>query len=284
MRVATVSSVSEAVAQMQEIATALPPGDGIAAFNGMYLAVTEAVEKAISDSYFASSQFLARLDVVFANRYFGALGSALSGSPMPHCWKALWDVRASERRAPLQFALAGMNAHINHDLVLSLVDTLREFGGQPETDEYRADFVRVNQLLASLEDRIRRNFETGILARLDERFRAFDALQARLANWSIARARGVAWNDARRLWAVAGHPRLARELEKALDHTVAAASDCLLLPVEHHRHLPEEDLLTRQAPVLPAMEPARDSSNRAAGVDLDLHTDGSFGRAAGPST
>ena len=252
MRVTAVNSVSEAVAQMQEIATALPPGDGIAAFNGMYLAVTEAVEKAISDSYFASSQFLARLDVVFANRYFGALGSALSGSPMPRCWKALWDVRASEHRAPLQFALAGMNAHINHDLVLALVDTLREFGGHPEAGEYRADFVRVNRLLASLEDGIRRTFETGILARLDERFRSLDALQARLANWSIARARGVAWNDARRLWAVAGHPRLARELETVLDHTVAAASDCLLLPIEHHHHSPDEDLCTRQSSVLSA--------------------------------
>jgi hypothetical protein len=235
---------------MQEIAVALPPGDGVAAFNGMYLAVTQAVESAITDNYFASSEFLCRLDVVFANRYFLALGAALRSAPMPRCWKALWDVRASEHRAPLQFALAGMNAHINHDLVLAVVDTLRELGGHPDTGGYRSDFVRVNELLASLEDGIRRNFETGFFARLDQRFTSMDALQARMANWSIARARAIAWTDARRLWAVAEHPRLARELEQVLDHTVAAASDCLLLPVEHHHHLPTEDLCTRQAPAL----------------------------------
>jgi hypothetical protein len=253
VHVTSVASVSDAVAQMQEIGAALPPGDGVAAFNGMYLAVTQAVEKAIADSYFASSEFLTRLDVVFANRYFLALGNALNEAPMPRCWKALWDVRASEHRAPLQFALAGMNAHINHDLVLAVVDTLRELGGHPETGDYRSDFVRVNTLLASLEEGIRRSFETGFLARLDQRFAAMDALQARMANWSIARARAVAWNDARRLWAVAHHPRLAHDLEQLLDHTVAAASDCLLLPIEHHHHhLPGDDLCTQQAPALPA--------------------------------
>ena len=62
---------------------------------------------------------------------------------MPGC--PLFTQRSKKGVAPLQFALAGMNAHINRDLPVALVATCRELGielrdGSPE----QADYVQVN--------------------------------------------------------------------------------------------------------------------------------------------
>jgi hypothetical protein len=225
-----VTSVAEAVTQMTAIDRALPPTDGVSAFNRMYLAVTTSVDEAISNGFFTDSAFLKRLDVVFANHYFAALRRAQVGRDVPQCWGVLWQRRAAIRVAPLQFAFAGMNAHINHDLVLALVETLDELAMSPDDPAVHRDFTRVNELLAALDGQIRRSFEQGLLLRLEQRW---GQLEDRVDGWSIAAARAAAWHDACMLWRVRHHEHLRSRYERILDDAVALAGRCLLAPLGH---------------------------------------------------
>ena len=57
--------------------------------------------------------------------------------------------------APIQFALAGMNAHINRDLPLALVETCDELGGSSSAmtePRSTATFSPLNALLQSHRD------------------------------------------------------------------------------------------------------------------------------------
>src|SRR4051812_1009560 len=110
------TTVAEVIARMEAISAALPQRDGVACFNRMYLDVTEAVNARIRQGFFADAAFVTRLDVVFANLYFAAI-NAMAGprSTWPVAWRPLIDARADADIEPIQFALAGMNAHINHD-------------------------------------------------------------------------------------------------------------------------------------------------------------------------
>ena len=78
---AAVTSVSEAIAQMEAIEAATPPGDGLACFNRMYLGVTQQVNNELGQRFYADPAFMTTLDVAFANLYFGAAGAAAIRRP-----------------------------------------------------------------------------------------------------------------------------------------------------------------------------------------------------------
>ena len=110
-----------------------------------------------------------------------------------------------ERRAAvgiesIQFALAGMNAHINHDLPVAMVSTCATLATSPDAGQHFADYQKVDQLLDAAEQ-------------------------------SINSARDLAWNNARLLWAVREDP-LARGLFlDSLAASTALASRMLLVAV-----------------------------------------------------
>lgn len=236
MDVRQIGSIPEAVAQMKAIGASLPPADGVACFNRMYLTVTEAVGTAVKGGDFSSSAFLEALDVNFANRYFGAL--AIGATPA-HCWSVLLNDRASTERTPLQFALAGISAHINHDLVLALVQTFAEMGLSPNDAATKGDYDRINALLDKAEPGIRKSFGADIPYAPSE----VEDAESDAGDFVIATAREAAWDDAAELWQVRDHPLLRREYEDALDRAVAAVGMCLLLPIAEHSHGPGLDCL-----------------------------------------
>ena len=53
-----VATIDDVVAQMQAIQQALPPNDGLGAFNRMYLEVTESVRAHIGADFFAAPAFM----------------------------------------------------------------------------------------------------------------------------------------------------------------------------------------------------------------------------------
>ena len=127
--------IQAVAARMEAIAAPLDEDDGVARFNELYLAVTMAVfEEAQADSY-RDPEFISRLDVVFADLYFTAVDDAAAGRPIPKAWAPLFEKRHAPGIAPLQFAIAGMNAHINHDLAVALVATCEERGFELDDDE-----------------------------------------------------------------------------------------------------------------------------------------------------
>jgi len=100
---------------MTAIDETLPDADGVKWFNRLYLRVTVSVNAAAGTSTtFQDPAFLRRLDVVFANLYFDAAAAGdVDPNQAPSAWRPLFQARHDRDLARLQFALAGMNAHIN---------------------------------------------------------------------------------------------------------------------------------------------------------------------------
>ena len=224
-----VTTVAEAVERMQAILAALPDKDGVARFTDMYLQVTLGVRDAIAGRTFRDPAYLARLDVVFANLYFAAFAASVrEPAAVPRAWVPLFDCRTAHGIAPLQYALAGMNAHINRDLPVAVVSTATELGltlqsASPQHD----DFIAINPLLAEAELRVKKSFVTGFLGWLD---RLFGNLDDRVAMWDVCRARDAAWVNAELLWAVRDDADLSQHFIGTLDRTVGFAGRGLLTP------------------------------------------------------
>ena len=220
-------SIAEVVDGLRAIDRTLPPDDGLGHFNHMYLAVTEGVRDAASNGLFTDSEFLTRLDVVFANRYLLAVQAAADRPVQaPRCWSVITERRMSPYVAPLQFALAGMSSHICYDLVDSVVHTVEEFGVEPAA--VKDDFTRVNDVLDQLEPTTRTSLaQSDFAQQLDAKA---GALLDVVGDWGLAAARAAAFVDAELLWDLRRHQRVSHDYQRALDAAVAFANDCLLVP------------------------------------------------------
>jgi hypothetical protein len=217
------STVAAVIERMRAIEAALPPTDGIACFNHLYLAVTEGVQAAIAAGQFHETPFLTKLDVVFAALYFDALAALARGEPAPPAWRPLFEARADATIAPIQFALAGMNAHINRDLPLALVASWPSAPslGSPE----HADFQQVNRVLATVEAAEHSLYFRGLLGA-----RELAHAENAVSMWSVEAAREAAWVNGEVLWALGGSKLLAGRFVDALDGTVELAGRGLLTP------------------------------------------------------
>ena len=177
---------------------------------------------------FEDAAFITALDVGFAGLYFDALDASTGGGLPSRCWAPLFAVRGDARIAPIQFALAGMNAHINHDLPLALVSTCEARGVELDRNspQYR-DYLKINDTIAAVEARVKQEFLTGLIGVADQVLGRVDDV---VAMWSIVEARNAAWTNAEMLWALREHPDLTAAFEDALDGSVGLASRGLLIP------------------------------------------------------
>ena len=223
-------SIDEALERMRAVLAAVPAGDGVARFTRLYLAVTEEVAAELERARFRDARFVAALDVAFANLFFSAL-AAYQHDPAtaPRAWAPLVEARSRRGIAPIQFALAGMNAHINADLPIALVDTWRRLRVDPRRNgPQHADFLAVNRLLARTEERVKLDLATGLVGELDE---ALGSLDDVLAMWKVERARDAAWANGETLWALRGLPGVRRRFLLSLDRMVGFAGRGLLRPL-----------------------------------------------------
>ena len=222
--------VDGVVERMRAVEEALPERDGVRAFTRLYRAVTEAVEETVRPGTFADARFTRWLDVVFANIYFRALRAHVLGPKQPpRAWAPLFEARSGRRVAPIQFALAGMNAHINRDLPLALVETCRARRVTPFRNcPQHADFRAIDPLLAETEERVRKDFATGLVGWADD---ALGDLDSVVAMWNVRKARAAAWVNAETLWALRDAPFAAGRYAITLDRMVGFAGRGLLRPV-----------------------------------------------------
>ncbi|MGW6737948.1 DUF5995 family protein [Streptomyces sp. NPDC055013] len=216
--------VDAVISRMRALEAALPERDGVAIFNRVYLAVTETVDRHIDGGRFTDARAAITLDVRFAERYLAAVDRAEQEGRPPACWRPLFQMRRHPGVRPLQFALAGINAHIGHDLALAVVDTCRSLGCEPA--ELEDEFDRVGDLLVSLEERIREELMPG-----PDLLQIADPLTHLLGSWSLERARDATWSAARALWALRRLPDLAGEFTERLDAAVGFAGRMLLTPL-----------------------------------------------------
>jgi hypothetical protein len=183
---------------LQTIENTCVDGDGLKWFNWLYLQVTQAVEARASAGGFNDPAWLSELDVQFAQLYFNALHAALSGAPCPGCWQVLFSCRNQNKIARIQFALAGMNAHINHDLPLAVVATSKAKNTVPQhgTAQY-TDYTAINGTLDGLIDVAKQTLNVRLLG---DPLPAVSHLEDLVAAWDLGAAREMAWNTAESLW------------------------------------------------------------------------------------
>lgn len=225
---AAVTSVTGAITQMEAIEAATPPGDGLACFNRMYLGVTQAVNRELGQRFFAYPAFMTTLDVAFANLYFAAAGAAGNPAAVPLAWRPLIEQRAVAGIEPVQFALAGMNAHINHDLPLAVVSTCTQLATSPAAGAHLADYQKVDQLLDAAEQSVRQSFESAPELAVDHHLQAVSNL---IASWTINSARDLAWRNSLLLWELRDIPAARELFLDSLAAGTATASRMLLVAV-----------------------------------------------------
>lgn len=222
------SPIEQVAARMRAIETSLPSEDGIRAFTRVYRVVTEQVHDAVHASdTFADPAFVERLDVVFADRFFAAEAGAAAGREVSAAWTPLVEARRRPGVLPIQHVLAGMNAHINYDLALAVVQTCAETGRSVQEADVAADFQAVNEVLAQVVRPIRQTFLTEAVVRAGAP--ASPAADA-VSLWSIDKARDAAWASAVTLWHVRDLPLVADPMRLALARMVGLVGRGLLTP------------------------------------------------------
>jgi hypothetical protein len=221
------AAVAGVLAWMHALDEALPAEDGLRWFNWLYLQVTERVAADSAAQRFRDGSWLERLDVAFANLYFDALRSWLTDPVRcPRAWVPLFDSRRRTGIDRLQFAVAGMNAHINRDLAVAIVHLCVVDGLGPDRAGPRhADYVQVNDLLEAVEVAAAAALATGLLAHIARLGSADD----QLAMWKVREARNAAWTHAEVLWQLRGSPALASQYLTAVDRMAGFAGRGLLL-------------------------------------------------------
>lgn len=220
-------TIDEVLERMAHIEASLPAHDGVATFNRMYTYVTRLVRDSVADEQFLAGEFLERLDVHFANLFFDAHAADVAGETVTAAWAPLFEARSKPGTHPIQFALAGMNAHISHDLPFAVVATCQELGLVPEdrTPEHQ-DFNRTNDVLESAAEEIKGWFSSGLVARLDE---VGGRVDDRCAMFALHVARAAAWDVSQMVWQLSDNPTMDKIFRSTLSRGVALTSRGLLL-------------------------------------------------------
>jgi hypothetical protein len=225
------TTVDGVLTRMREIDAELPATDGVAVFNRMYLTVTERIAAILATTDeeattgFRDPGAMADLDTRFAGLWLTAYDAAAAGRTVPTAWSPLFELRAGGR-VPVQYALAGMNTHIEHDLPVAVVATCE--GRAIGPDAIHSDFEAVNGVLGQVEAEVRRSFLDQVGRAVDDQMRPVAHL---ISCWSIDKAREVAWVTAETLWSLRDVGPLRDRFLDGLADTVGMTTRTLLTPV-----------------------------------------------------
>jgi hypothetical protein len=222
-------SIADVLRTLRAIDAMCVDTDGLKWFNWLYLQVTDAVQARVGGTAggFSSAAWLAELDVQFARLYFSALDAAISGGRCPGCWSVLLGSRTNLRVARIQFALAGINAHINRDLPDAIVATCKATHTVPlhGTPEYN-DYTSVNSTLDALIEAARKTLHVRLPG---DPLPPVSQLEDTIAAWKVSAARETAWVNAEALWNLP--VPLVDSVKHSIDGLTTVVGKTLLVPV-----------------------------------------------------
>ncbi len=132
------------------IARAIETENRLGYFAALYRKVTAKVKEGIEQGFFEDPARMERLDVIFANRFLGALDHWQRDQPVTRSWELAFEASSAWRPTILQHLLLGMNAPINLDLGIAAAAV----APGPEFPPLRDDFDRINEILFSLVDAV----------------------------------------------------------------------------------------------------------------------------------
>ena len=165
-----------------------------------YLLMTRNMLTGLEKGEFRDPVWVERLLTRFAEYYFQALTEYRSRDQQaPSVWRRAHDIAVGGEAQVLQDLLLGVNAHINYDLVLALVDVLepeRERLTEEKLNERYADHCRVNVIIARTIDSV----QDQVIEVLEPEMDVLDKLLGRLDEWMISslitRWRDEVWGHA----------------------------------------------------------------------------------------
>nr|WP_145830922.1 DUF5995 family protein [Actinoplanes teichomyceticus] len=213
---------------VQKILDTLPPSPGanrVAAFNTLYLTITEQVAESLRGPGCTDPQWLETLDVEFARLYFRALGSwGVSGANPADAWEVLFRRAHDESMTVMDAAVLGVNAHINHDLALALVATWKRLG-YPGDGPQHPDYLLVNRIFYRQIPLLRRRFATAWQLQIDRCVGGLDDWSQRIL---VRTTRAMAWEQAETLWRLRDDEDDLAHARLVLDRASACAGETLL--------------------------------------------------------
>lgn len=177
-------------------------GDQRAVFLECYTLMTGNMLHAIDAGQFNDGVWAKQLLLRFADYYFVALDAyGCADADCASVWTFAHDCSCGQDLHVLQHLLLGINAHINYDLVLSLVDLLRPDWEQlPDTKRHSRyqDHCRVNEVIAATIDTVQDTVIERHDPRMDIIDRLFGRLDEHLLSALITRWRQGVWSHAMR--------------------------------------------------------------------------------------
>jgi len=193
--VATLTAIRDASAE--DITR--PAVDGISAFTRLYTIITQNVLDTVEGRKpareFEDPEFLTLLDLEFARRYLAAVKAYADGTGEPRSWEVLFRRRRNGIHH-VNFAAAGVNAHVNFDLTYALLETWKRF---PPNRARHRDYNRVNDIFADEMNGLRNDFN-AFLAEVDVDGSPPDRVGNWLSNLLVRWTRWLAWVLARWVW------------------------------------------------------------------------------------
>jgi hypothetical protein len=218
----TVKEVAEALDRVQR---RLPPTDGVKWFAWLYADTTRAIVRLFEDDELQSPEFMSDLVVHFGNTF---LASVEHPSKAPRAWQPLFERRHDRAVAPLQFAMAGLNAHVGAELPVGLADAARRLDiDLSHADAEHDDWTKVNSTIAEVEPAAKRYLLTGAIKDLDPTFGELDDLAA---TWSVEAAREAAWAQGRVVWRLRDTAFLRDPYVGTLERSTRMVCRLLLVP------------------------------------------------------
>ncbi|GIE91318.1 hypothetical protein SAMN06264365_127114 [Actinoplanes regularis] len=223
-----IAGVIDRLKAVQKVLDTLPPSPGtnrVAAFNTLYLTITEQVATSLTGPDVTDPDWLETLDVEFARLYFKALGAwGVAGADPADAWEVLFRRAHDDSITPMDAAVLGVNAHINHDLALAVVATWHRLGYSGDRPQH-PDYLLVNRIFYQQIPLLRRRFATAWQLEID---RCVGDLDDWSQNILVRTTRALAWEQAEILWHLRDDPKdLARALQ-ILDRASACAGETLL--------------------------------------------------------
>jgi hypothetical protein len=178
-------------------------GDRRTVFLRCYSLMTANMHEAIRRGDFADGPWVDRLLHRFAEYYFEALEQwERRPAGAPRVWQLAHESTRGDGDSIWQQLLLGVNAHINYDLVLTVLELLdAEWGGMTPARkaERYDDYCRVNEIIASTIDAV----QDDVLAPAMPASAVIDILMGRVDEFMISRLitswRDRTWDDALRL-------------------------------------------------------------------------------------
>jgi hypothetical protein len=194
--------------------------DQRAIFLKCYLMMTSNMRVAIQQGEFRDPRWVDQLIDHFAGYYFVAL-EAYEQDPAsaPPVWQLAHQAAQDPGLVALQKLLLGVNAHINYDLVLTLVDVLRpewiELADAQRAARY-ADHCRVNEVIGYTIDAVQDQVLEPAMPVMDIIDKLFGPFDEKLISSMLGHWRENVWRHAMRLLETPdmdGQASLVRECE-----------------------------------------------------------------------